>query len=447
MAYRCLHDDVPHSRTLGRLSDAGERLYMRILAVTDPWGRVTGDLDKLRLVAIPSLPWDDDKLHRAILELEQVGAIERYSTDGVWVIQVVNFDERQLVTKMKRAASRFPHRTPSSLSANDLTLSLPLLDTVEPGACDLGLSNTDLRASAEPEKPRRGPEPKFDYDEARRRLEAGEKASHLAREYGVSPSAIHHAMVDRSTTAARIVGLGAERRRGIMARDGNRCVYCGTATKLGIDHVIPRTLGGPEEDWNMVVSCEACNKRKGQKLTESAIALWEEHGGTRDELLTQMMTSDWRISTHKSPAPTASDRKTEDREDRRESGLPTEVARSPAQGLSVAQTIEQSLETGTPRLLAIALDPNRSADLGVDPGDLASFSSQLRGADDGLVHVLADLRRKGLPPAAFAAALESVRERRAAAGKPQLQSEVRYFVGALKTMLREGTYRHEGAAA
>jgi hypothetical protein len=40
-----------------------------------------------------------------------------------------------------------------------------------------------------------------------------------------------------------------------------------------------------------------------------------------------------------------------------------------------------------------------------------------------------------------------VRERRAAKGKPQLQSEVRYFVGALKTMLREGTYRHEGAAA
>lgn len=299
MTYRCLHDDVPHSRTLGRLTDASERLYMRILAVTDPWGRVTGDLDKLRLVAIPSLPWDDDKLHRAILELERSGAIDRYSTDDVWVIQVVNFDERQLVTKMKRAPSRFPNRTPSSLSANDLTLSLPLLDTVELGACDLGLSNTDLRASAE------------------------------------------------------------------------------------------KSLQNPR----------------------------------------------------------SAERETEDREDRRESGLPTEVARTPAQGLSVAQTIEQSLETGTHRLLAVALDPDRSAELGDDPNSLASFSSQLRGADDGLVNVLADLRRKGLPPAAFAAALESVRERRTAAGKPQLQSEVRYFVGALKTMLREGTYRHEGAAA
>lgn len=434
MAYRCLHDDVPHSRTLGRLTDAGERLYFRILSVTDQWGRVTGDLDKLRLVAIPSLPWDDDKLHRTLAELERAGAIDRYTTDGVWVIQVVNFDARQLVTKMKRAQSRFPNRTPSSLSANDLTPSLPLLDTVESGPCDPGLSNADLRASAESPKPRRGPQRRFDYDEARQRLEAGEKASHLAREYGVSPSAIHHAMVDPSTTAAAIVGLGAAQRRRILARDGNRCVYCGTANKLGIDHVVPRTLGGPEEDWNMVASCEPCNKRKGQKLTESAITLWESHGGTRDELLTQMMTSEWRIRTHKIPASTEADKKTEDREDRRESDLPTDVARAPAQGLSVAHAIDQALHTGAARLHAV-------------PDDLASISSQLRDADDGTMNVLADLRRKGLPPAAFATALESLQERRGAHGKPQLQSEVRYFVGALKTMLREGHYRPEGAAA
>ena len=56
-------------------------------------------------------------------------------------------------------------------------------------------------------------------------------------------------------------------RRALFARDGWRCVYCGTtAGRLTLDHVIPRSRGG-ESIWeNVVTSCAPCNLRKGNRL-------------------------------------------------------------------------------------------------------------------------------------------------------------------------------------
>lgn len=54
----------------------------------------------------------------------------------------------------------------------------------------------------------------------------------------------------------------------IYKRDNNRCQYCGSTRSLTIDHVIPKSLGG-EDTWeNLVVACEPCNSRKGNKLLE-----------------------------------------------------------------------------------------------------------------------------------------------------------------------------------
>ncbi|MGH3062220.1 MAG: HNH endonuclease, partial [Gaiellaceae bacterium] len=33
-------------------------------------------------------------------------------------------------------------------------------------------------------------------------------------------------------------------RKALFARDGYRCVYCGTAGRLTLDHVVPRSRGG-----------------------------------------------------------------------------------------------------------------------------------------------------------------------------------------------------------
>src|SRR2546430_13065128 len=58
-------------------------------------------------------------------------------------------------------------------------------------------------------------------------------------------------------------------RRAVFARDGHRCQYCaGTAENL--DHVLPRSRGGPHTWENVVASCRACNARKEDRLPGTA---------------------------------------------------------------------------------------------------------------------------------------------------------------------------------
>jgi 5-methylcytosine-specific restriction endonuclease McrA len=60
-------------------------------------------------------------------------------------------------------------------------------------------------------------------------------------------------------------------RRALFARDGWRCVYCGTAsTRLTLDHVVPRSRGGDSVWENVVTSCGPCNLRKGNRTLEEA---------------------------------------------------------------------------------------------------------------------------------------------------------------------------------
>src|SRR3954468_5660050 len=54
-------------------------------------------------------------------------------------------------------------------------------------------------------------------------------------------------------------------RRAVFARDGHRCQYCNRAAE-NIDHVVPRSRGGPHAWENVVASCRACNSRKEDRL-------------------------------------------------------------------------------------------------------------------------------------------------------------------------------------
>jgi 5-methylcytosine-specific restriction endonuclease McrA len=56
-------------------------------------------------------------------------------------------------------------------------------------------------------------------------------------------------------------------RKAVLARDAWTCQYCGSSKPgLTVDHVIPRSRGG-ESIWeNIVASCAACNRRKGNRL-------------------------------------------------------------------------------------------------------------------------------------------------------------------------------------
>lgn len=59
------------------------------------------------------------------------------------------------------------------------------------------------------------------------------------------------------------------RHRSIFRRDGNRCQYCdkplGPRNRT-VDHLTPRSKGGPDKDYNLVASCIDCNAAKGNSL-------------------------------------------------------------------------------------------------------------------------------------------------------------------------------------
>jgi 5-methylcytosine-specific restriction endonuclease McrA len=60
-------------------------------------------------------------------------------------------------------------------------------------------------------------------------------------------------------------------RRAVFARDRWTCQYCGHERgNLTVDHVIPRSKGGPSTWDNIVTCCAPCNRRKGDRLPAQA---------------------------------------------------------------------------------------------------------------------------------------------------------------------------------
>ena len=58
-------------------------------------------------------------------------------------------------------------------------------------------------------------------------------------------------------------------KRNILWRDRNTCQYCKRvlhADKLTLDHVTPKSKGGPKSWQNIVACCHRCNQKKGNKL-------------------------------------------------------------------------------------------------------------------------------------------------------------------------------------
>ena len=62
-------------------------------------------------------------------------------------------------------------------------------------------------------------------------------------------------------------------RKNLFARDDHQCQYCGRnepAHKLSLDHVVPRSHGGPTTWENIVCCCLRCNSRKGGRTPKQA---------------------------------------------------------------------------------------------------------------------------------------------------------------------------------
>lgn len=109
MAWRAISDTVRQSESLASLSDLGERLYWRLLAHSDSYGRVAGSPAKTRAECFPLLDVSHEEVGAALAELEDVGRIWVYEEDETWVIQITDFETHQPRDLLrKRGVSRLP---------------------------------------------------------------------------------------------------------------------------------------------------------------------------------------------------------------------------------------------------------------------------------------------------------------------------------------------------
>lgn len=62
-------------------------------------------------------------------------------------------------------------------------------------------------------------------------------------------------------------------RRNLFRRDSMTCQYCGSqpgGSELTIDHILPRSQGGPTTWENCVLCCVDCNRKKANRTPEQA---------------------------------------------------------------------------------------------------------------------------------------------------------------------------------
>lgn len=62
--------------------------------------------------------------------------------------------------------------------------------------------------------------------------------------------------------------VGRLLRKKIYARDNHSCVYCGSNEHLTIDHKLPVSRGGGNEEENLATACRSCNSRKATRTPE-----------------------------------------------------------------------------------------------------------------------------------------------------------------------------------
>lgn len=146
MGYRALLDDVPTSTSLNQLSHFGERLYWRLLSQTDSYGRLPGELVKLRDLCVPRLAVSDNELADTLEELVRAGRIALYCVDGTWVCQLLDFDTHQPVANLKRGRSRWPARPETSAESPCKIVDPPDRQTETEETRSLGSSYVPLDA-------------------------------------------------------------------------------------------------------------------------------------------------------------------------------------------------------------------------------------------------------------------------------------------------------------
>jgi 5-methylcytosine-specific restriction endonuclease McrA len=61
-------------------------------------------------------------------------------------------------------------------------------------------------------------------------------------------------------------------KKNVLLRDDYRCQYCGCKGNdpMTVDHVVPKSIGGPSTWENLVCACLTCNNRKNNRTPNDA---------------------------------------------------------------------------------------------------------------------------------------------------------------------------------
>ena len=86
---------------------------------------------------------------------------------------------------------------------------------------------------------------------------------------GSHPNGMHARIYPRRGQKRKNISL--RRREAIFERDDHTCLGCGSKENLTIDHIIPLSFGGTNQDGNLQTLCEDCNRNKQRKLNEAPI--------------------------------------------------------------------------------------------------------------------------------------------------------------------------------
>lgn len=101
----------------------------------------------------------------------------------------------------------------------------------------------------------------------RRAIEAEpDNADPMDLAYDALLHAMHELGIERPTVSrGGRNGFSINSSRRIWDRDGWQCVTCGTSKDLTVDHIIPVSKGGTDDDDNLQTMCRSCNSRKGNR--------------------------------------------------------------------------------------------------------------------------------------------------------------------------------------
>lgn len=82
--------------------------------------------------------------------------------------------------------------------------------------------------------------------------------------------------------------IGKRLRFRVLARAGFRCEYCGARAderKLHVDHRLPVSRGGTNEETNLVAACDMCNLGKANIVIGVTFLAWLRAQRLRDDIV------------------------------------------------------------------------------------------------------------------------------------------------------------------